>query len=171
MHASYLPLTYLSTKLPGLVVSIRNDGKGIPIELHKTEKLYIPELIFGHLLTGSNFNDASTRLTGGSHGFGAKLTNIFSDEFSVETYDAKKGLLYQQTWRNNMSECSDATITTPISTPISTLTPSVTTISTPTTVPTTVSTTSYTKITFTPDMSKFGAVATTEAGKRVTICA
>ena len=40
-----------------LSISIQNDGKGIPIELHPKEKLYIPELIFGHLLTGSNFDD------------------------------------------------------------------------------------------------------------------
>jgi DNA topoisomerase-2 len=40
-----------------LSVSIFNDGKGIPVEVHPKENIYIPELIFGHLLTGSNFND------------------------------------------------------------------------------------------------------------------
>lgn len=44
-----------------LSISIRNDGKGIPVELHPKENIYIPELIFGHLLTGSNFNDDEVR--------------------------------------------------------------------------------------------------------------
>ncbi len=65
--------------------------------------MYIPELVFGHLLTGSNFNDAQSRFTGGRHGFGAKLTNIFSKEFEVETYDRSRGLLYRQRWTDNMS--------------------------------------------------------------------
>lgn len=44
-----------------LSISVQNDGKGIPVEMHPKEKLYIPELIFGHLLTGSNFNDDKVR--------------------------------------------------------------------------------------------------------------
>lgn len=38
-------------------ISVYNNGLGIPIEIHTTEKVYIPELIFGHLLTSSNYND------------------------------------------------------------------------------------------------------------------
>jgi DNA topoisomerase-2 len=45
-------------------VSIKNNGRGVPITLHEKENIYIPELIFGHLLTGSNFNDDESRLTG-----------------------------------------------------------------------------------------------------------
>ncbi|OQR90313.1 DNA topoisomerase 2 DNA gyrase B [Achlya hypogyna] len=83
-------------------ITVFNDGKGIPIQFHKAENVYVPELVLGHLLTGSNFNDASARLTGGRHGYGAKLTNIFSAEFTVETGDAKAGKRYTQTWRDNM---------------------------------------------------------------------
>ncbi|TDH66691.1 hypothetical protein CCR75_001585 [Bremia lactucae] len=83
-------------------ISVYNDGKGIPVKFHKTEKVYVPELVLGHLLTGSNFDDAAARLTGGRHGYGAKLTNIFSQEFMVETGDASVGLQYKQVWRNNM---------------------------------------------------------------------
>jgi DNA topoisomerase-2 len=42
-----------------------NDGKGIPIEIHNDEKMYVPELIFGELLTGQNFNDDEKKVTGG----------------------------------------------------------------------------------------------------------
>jgi DNA topoisomerase-2 len=45
-------------------ISIKNNGRGVPVLLHEKEQIYIPELIFGHLLTGSNFNDDESRLTG-----------------------------------------------------------------------------------------------------------
>ena len=67
-----------------------NNGKGIPIEMHKEHGMYVPEMIFGHLLTSSNYNDQDKKVTGGRNGFGAKLTNIFSTEFIVETGDYKK---------------------------------------------------------------------------------
>ena len=44
-----------------LLVTVENDGRGIPVEMHPTEKMYIPELVFGHLLTGSNFKDENVR--------------------------------------------------------------------------------------------------------------
>ena len=39
-------------------ISIWNNGKGIPIEIHKEYNIYVPELIFGHLLTSSNYDDS-----------------------------------------------------------------------------------------------------------------
>ena len=92
-------------------ISVRNDGKGIPVEMHKDENIYLPNMLFGHLLTGSNFDDTQKRVTGGRHGYGAKLTNIFSREFAVETQDKKKGLCYRQTWKNNMSESTEPVVT------------------------------------------------------------
>ena len=56
--------------------------------IHEKEKIYVPELIFGHLLTGSNFDDTMRKVTGGRNGLGAKLANIFSSEFIVETVDS-----------------------------------------------------------------------------------
>lgn len=46
-------------------ISVLNNGKGIPIEIHKKEKIYIPELIFGNLLTSSNYDDNEKKVTGG----------------------------------------------------------------------------------------------------------
>lgn len=68
-------------------VSVKNNGEGIPVEIHKEHKIYVPELIFGHLLTGSNYNDEEERTTGGRNGYGAKLTNIFSKKFVIECGD------------------------------------------------------------------------------------
>lgn len=86
-------------------IKVRNNGDGIPIRLHETEKVWIPELIFGHLLTSSNYDDTQERTTGGRNGYGAKLTNVFSSRFTV-----KVGTRYSQTWRNNMSNVSDPVI-------------------------------------------------------------
>ena len=84
-------------------IAVRNDGKGIPVEKHVEHGIYIPELIFGHLLTGENFDDEEERVVGGRNGYGAKLANIFSKRFTIETQD--QGRLYRQTWERNMSTC------------------------------------------------------------------
>jgi DNA topoisomerase-2 len=89
-------------------VGIKNDGDGIPIQHHETEKCWIPELIFGHLLTSSNYDKTEEKIVGGKNGYGAKLCNIFSTEFKVGVRDPKSGQKYDQTWRNNMSVCEKA---------------------------------------------------------------
>ena len=97
-------------------VSVYNAGSGIPIKKHDTERdskgvpLWIPELIFGHLLTSSNYNDDEQRVTGGRNGYGAKLANVFSSLFKIKISDGKK--VYEQTWTNNMSKVSPPVITT-----------------------------------------------------------
>ncbi len=53
--------------------------------MHKEHGCYVPELVFGHLLTSSNYDDKQKKVTGGRNGYGAKLTNIFSKRFTVET--------------------------------------------------------------------------------------
>ena len=45
-------------------ISVANDGKGIPVQIHSEHNCYVPELIFGHLLTGSNFDDDEKKTTG-----------------------------------------------------------------------------------------------------------
>ena len=57
--------------------------------MHAKEKVYVPELVFGHLLTSSNYDDSIRKVTGGRNGFGAKLTNIFSKKFTITTADTK----------------------------------------------------------------------------------
>jgi DNA topoisomerase-2 len=64
-------------------------GCSIPCLPHPTEKIPIPEMIFYHLLTSSNYNDNVQRFTGGRHGYGAKLTNIFSNWFEIEICDVQ----------------------------------------------------------------------------------
>lgn len=112
-------------------ISVYNNGQGIPVEVHEKEKIYIPELIFGHLLTSSNYDDDERKTTGGRNGFGAKLANIFSTEFVLETADKKNGKKYIQTWTDNMSKVSKAKVTSNKAS-------------------------EYTKVSFKPDLAKFG---------------
>ncbi|KAM5542176.1 hypothetical protein V8D89_004049 [Ganoderma adspersum] len=92
-------------------ISVYNNGRGIPIEMHSKEKMYIPELIFGHLLSSSNYDDDEKKLTGGRNGYGAKLANIYSTEFIIDTADKNTSQKYVQTWTDNMSKMGKAKIT------------------------------------------------------------
>jgi DNA topoisomerase-2 len=112
-------------------ISVWNNGRGIPIEIHSKEKIYVPELIFGHLLTSSNYDDSQQKVTGGRNGFGAKLCNVFSTEFSLETQDSRQKKKYKQTWTQNMTRMGKAKITDAKGD-------------------------DYTKVTFKPDFAKFG---------------
>ncbi|CAF9905090.1 MAG: DNA topoisomerase 2 [Heterodermia speciosa] len=111
-------------------ISVYNNGRGIPIEIHEKENIYIPEMIFGHLLTSSNYDDEEEKVTGGRNGYGAKLCNIFSTEFILDTADSKTRQKYKQVWTHNMSKMGKASITSNKGD-------------------------DYTKITFTPDFTKF----------------
>jgi len=83
-------------------ITVENDGMGIPVVLHGTENIYIPQMIMGSLLSGDNYDDSDERVVGGRNGYGAKLANIFSTTFQIETVDSKSGKFYSQTWEKNM---------------------------------------------------------------------
>lgn len=109
-------------------ISIENDGPGIPVVIHKKQKIYVPEMIFGLLQTSENYDDNVKRTWGGRNGIGAKLTNIFSKRFIVETADGKNK--YYQEFLDNMAKKTKPQIKS--------------------------SKKSYTKITFYPDLQRFG---------------
>jgi len=91
-------------------ISVYNNGKGIDVELHSEHKIYVPELIFGKLLTSTNYDDTEQRTTGGRNGYGAKLTNIFSQKFVVETVDFARKRKFIQEFTENMTKRSKPTI-------------------------------------------------------------
>ena len=90
------------------ILSIYNTGNGIDVAEHPTEKdsdnnpIWIPDLILGNLLTSKNYNK-SGKTTGGKNGFGAKLVNLFSVWFKVETVDHVRGLKFVKEYRDNMT--------------------------------------------------------------------
>ena len=87
-------------------------------------------MIFFHFLTSSNYDDTEARITGGRNGYGAKLTGLFSTQFTVESIDSKNQKKFRMTASDNMSTMTKPKITTNKGK-------------------------SYTKITFTPDYEKF----------------
>uniref|UniRef100_A0A4W6DEL5 DNA topoisomerase 2 n=1 Tax=Lates calcarifer TaxID=8187 RepID=A0A4W6DEL5_LATCA len=91
-------------------ISVWNNGKGIPVVEHKVEKVFVPALIFGQLLTSSNYDDKEKKVTGGRNGYGAKLCNIFSTKFTVETACKESKRTFKQTWYDNMGRAGDASI-------------------------------------------------------------
>lgn len=54
------------------MITVVNNGEGIPVEIHQEYGIYIPELIFGNLLTGSNYDDTIERKGAGTNGLGSK---------------------------------------------------------------------------------------------------
>nr|QFG74738.1 MAG: DNA gyrase/topoisomerase IV, subunit A [Megaviridae environmental sample] len=91
-------------------IIVQNNGdKGIPIEVHPKFSTMVPQMIFGEMLTSSNYDDNEKRTTGGRNGYGSKLTNIFSNKFEIEIVNNNKK--YKQTWEKNMEICKKPKIT------------------------------------------------------------
>ena len=88
-------------------VTIENNGPlgGIGVRMHEKEGLWNPELVFGHLLTSTNYDDSQKRIVGGRNGYGAKLANIYSSDFSVIIKDHETKQTYTQKWSKNMTVC------------------------------------------------------------------
>ncbi|CDR97088.1 DNA topoisomerase II, putative [Babesia bigemina] len=85
-------------------VTVANDGEPIPVQIHKEHNMYVPEMIFGELLTSDNYDDSEGRITGGRNGFGAKLTNIFSKTFEVTCGDSRRHKQFGMKWEENMKK-------------------------------------------------------------------
>jgi DNA topoisomerase-2 len=88
-------------------VTIENNGPlgGIGVRMHEKEGIWNPELVFGHLLTSTNYDDTQKRIVGGRNGYGAKLANIYSTEFSIAIKDHETKQTYTQKWSKNMTVC------------------------------------------------------------------
>lgn len=89
-------------------ISIKNGGLPIPIEMVTAENIYLPEMIFGILLTSSNYE--VERHEAGRNGIGAKACNIFSTQFMIILHDAINHKKYTQLWTENMQFRSDPLI-------------------------------------------------------------
>ena len=112
-------------------ITMTNDGNGIDIVLHPEHGIYVPELIFFHPKSGTNYDDNVKRTWGGKNGIGSKLIAIFSTQCTIETVDHVRKLKYVQTCRNNMRDIDPPVITSCRTLP-------------------------YTRISFHPDLRIFG---------------
>jgi DNA topoisomerase-2 len=129
-----LPVTTLEVEIDPAdgTIHMTNDGNGIDVAQHPEHKLWVPEMIFGHLRTSTNYDEnKKEKIVGGKNGFGFKLVLIWSVWGRVETVDHIRGLKYVQEFRNNLSEIVPPVITKSKVKP-------------------------YTRVSFRPDYARFG---------------
>lgn len=109
----YKNVTYIKVSINknnGIII-IENDGNGIDIIKHREHNIWIPELIFAHLRTSTNYNKNEKRIVGGKNGFGVKLVFIWSSWGKIETVDHIRKLHYSQTFENNLDKINEPIIT------------------------------------------------------------
>ena len=81
-----------------------NNGTSIHIEKHPIHGMYIPEMIFAHLRSSTNYDKNEKRTTGGTNGYGIKLVSIFSTWSRIEIVDTASKQKYTQEYKNNLRE-------------------------------------------------------------------
>jgi len=127
-----LPVTQINVSITDDgIITIQNDGNGIDIEKHPEHEIWIPEMVFGHLRTSTNYNKDEQKIVGGKNGFGFKLVLIWSEWGIVETIDHIRGLKYVQKFSDNLNNIESPNITKCKNKP-------------------------YTKVTFKPDYKRLG---------------
>ena len=92
------------------VITMMNDGNGIDVEKHPEYNIWIPEMIFGHLRTSTNYDKKQKKIVGGKNGFGFKLVLIWSTWGEIETVDHIRRLKYTQTFENNLNKIHEPVI-------------------------------------------------------------
>jgi len=92
-------------------ITIMNDGNGIDVAKHPENGLWIPEMIFGHLRTSTNYNKDEKKIVGGKNGFGFKLVLIWSTYGYIETVDHTRGLKYTQEFKSNLDQLCSPVVT------------------------------------------------------------
>lgn len=126
------PLTYIDIGIDEEgIITFTNDGNGIDVAEHPEYKLWIPEMIFAHLRTSTNYDKSEKKIVGGKNGYGIKLVFIWSSWGKIETIDHKRGLKYIQEFHNNLDIIDKPKITK-------------------------CKTKSYTKVSFKPDYKRLG---------------
>jgi DNA gyrase subunit B len=73
-------------------VSVRDNGRGIPVDMHPKFKMPAVELVLTNLHAGGKFGQGAYKYSGGLHGVGAKCVNALSDWFKVEV--SRDGKVY-----------------------------------------------------------------------------
>jgi len=98
------PVKTIEITCSGTGFQIKNDGEPIDVAEHPEHKTWIPQMIFGELLTSTNYDKNEKKLVGGKNGYGVKLVNIFAKQMVVTIVDQPRSLIYTQTFKNNMTE-------------------------------------------------------------------
>ena len=115
------------------IITLLNDGNGIDVAKHPEYDIWIPEMIFGHLRTSTNYDKNEKKIVGGKNGYGFKLVLIWSSWGKIETVDHKTGQKYVQEFKDNLNTIENPIITKCKNKP-------------------------YTKVSFKPDFKRLGFI-------------
>jgi DNA topoisomerase II len=97
------PVKHIRISYTDGILEVENDGEPIDVVQHPEHKMWIPQLIFGELLTSTNYDKEEKKLVGGKNGYGVKLVNIFAKQLQIHVVDSSRSLAYDQTFHDNMT--------------------------------------------------------------------
>lgn len=137
-----IKVTVGQTEAGELEISVWNDGEGIPSYTHEEAGVPVPTMLFGMTKSSDKYDDSKERKSGGRNGIGAKATNFFSKRLKIETYSVQMQSLFKQTFYTTHNEKGERILKWK---PHSITAPK--------------RKTGYTKVTYVPDLERFGLKA------------